>query len=276
VHPENTGAVAFYLNDGWRRSNLDVTWSGEMRKNLVREASSQEPPHEGAEIRRIRAEYSRRRSDPSKCYSWANPSNRFLHSQIYRSTIAALVRRKSFPLDGLRVADIGCGSGNWLLEFCQWGAEPCNLFGIDLDVFRVQDSRRRLPDADIVCGDAEHLSWSDSSMDIVCQFTMMTSILDPEVKRRVASEMVRVLKPKGLILWYDFRVDNPKNPSVRGIGAREIRELFPHCSICLRSLTLAPPIARVVVPLSWIAGLMLEKLPFLRTHYIGMICKDSE
>jgi SAM-dependent methyltransferase len=145
-----------------------------------------------------------------------------------------------------------------------------------LDERRIQEARLRLPGADIVCGDAEHLPWADSSMDIVCQLTMMTSILDPGVKRLVAAEMLRVLKPGGHILWYDFRVDNPKNPSVRGIGAREIRELFPHCSIYLRLLTLAPPIARVVVPLSWIAGLMLEKLPFLRTHYIGMICKDSE
>src|SRR5664280_1518067 len=120
------------------------------------------------------------------------------------------------------------------------------------------------------------MPWSDSSVDVVCQLTMMTSILDSEVRRRVASEMLRVLKPEGLILWYDTRVDNPRNSSVRGIGERELQDLFPHCSIALRSLTLAPPIARAVVPISWIAGLILEKIPFLRTHYMGIICKDPD
>lgn len=275
VHQENSGAIAFYLKHGWERSSSDAGWAGEMRKRF--EGCAASPELQGAaEIRRIRAEYSRRHSELGDLYSWSRPANRFLHTQIYRNAIAALESRSMFPLNGRRIADVGCGSGAWLLEFCQWGAEPCNLLGIDLDKGRIQQSRQRLPDADIVCGDAEHMPWPDSSVDMVCQLTMMTSILDDEVRRRVASEMLRVLKLGGLILWYDTRVDNPRNPSVRGIEEREIQELFPHCSISLKSVTLAPPIARVVVPLSWMAGLILEKLPFLRTHYIGIICKDPE
>jgi UDP-N-acetylglucosamine 2-epimerase len=48
------------------------------------------------------------------------------------------------------------------------------------------------------------------------------------LKRRIAFEMLRVLKKKGLIVWYDFLVSNPRNPVVRGLRKRgNIPVLFP-------------------------------------------------
>jgi hypothetical protein len=88
--------------------------------------------------------------------------------------------------------------------------------------------------------------------------------------------MLRVVKPDGLILWFDFRVNNPRNRNVRAIDPAEIHSLFPNCDIRLRSVTLAPPLARAVVPISWIAAGLLEKVPFLRTHYLGIIHKRCE
>jgi hypothetical protein len=87
--------------------------------------------------------------------------------------------------------------------------------------------------------------------------------------------MVRVLKPGGVVLWYDFRFNNPRNLEVRGIEAAEIRSLFPECSVDLKKVTLAPPLARRVVPISWTSAELLEKLPFLRTHYLGVIRKSA-
>ena len=99
---------------------------------------------------------------------------------------------------------------------------------------------------------------------------------DPDGYRAITVTLMRVVKPTGTILWFDFRVNNPRNPNVRGIGASEIRSLFPGCGVRLRSVTLAPPIARFVVPKSWIAACMLEKIPFLRTHYLGLIRKPAK
>ena len=123
-------------------------------------------------------------------------------------------------------------------------------------------------------GDARRLPWPAARFDVVSQFTVFTSILDPAVKRAVASEMLRVLKPGGVVLWYDFRYNNPRNPMVKGIEADEIRALFPDCRVDLERVTLAPPVARAVVPLSFIAALLLQKIPFLRTHYLGIIQKN--
>ena len=91
------------------------------------------------------------------------------------------------------------------------------------------------------------------------------------MKQKVAAEMLRVVKPQGLILWYDFRYNNPRNSNVRGIGAAEIRGLFPGRQVELRKVTLAPPLARTLVPISWMAALALEKIPLLRTHYLGVV-----
>lgn len=223
-----------------------------------------------AEISRIRAEYERRRrAIPGNFYAWDRPVNFFYHCQTARALIRLLSGAGLFPLDGRKVLDAGCGAGAWLLEFAQWGADQ--LYGIDLDATRLKAAATRLPAADLRCGDIRNLNWPDKSFDLVSQFTVFTSILDPSVRRAAAAEMLRVLKSDGAILWYDFRFDNPSNRNVRGIEAQEIRELFPGCRVKLTRVTLAPPLARRIVPATWTGALLLEQIPWLRTHYAAII-----
>jgi SAM-dependent methyltransferase len=227
---------------------------------------------DASEILRIRAEYERRsREIPKNFYSWERMPNYFLDTQLVRASIAELAKEKMFPLEGRRVCDIGCGSGRWLLEFAQW--EASDLSGIDLDEARLARLKERLPSADVHAGDARNMPWANDSFDLVSCHTVFSSILNEGVRKQVAAEMARIAKPDGVILWFDFRVNNPKNPGVRGVKADEIRALFPDCDVRLKPVTLAPPIARLVVPISWIAATALEKLPFLRTHYLGIIRK---
>ena len=226
------------------------------------------------ELQRIHKEYSRRKREiPADFYAWNRPVNQFFHCQTYRACLEALVQQRLFPLQGKRVADFGCGVGTWLLEFAQWGANLVDLYGIDLDPVRISQAQQRLPASNLETGDAGFPSWPAAYFDLVTQFTMFTSILDVSVRKNVAAAMLRVLKPTGVILWYDFRFNNPSNRNVRGIQAVEIQSLFPNCSIQFSTVTLAPPLARRVVPTSWILALLLEKLPFLRTHYLAVIQK---
>ena len=196
-----------------------------------------------------------------------------MHQQTVRSCIAALQRGSMFPLSGCRVADIGCGVGTWLLEFVQWGADPAELAGIDLMPARLERARRRLPAADLRAGNASELPWAAESFDIVSQFTVFTSILDPALKRAVAAEMVRILKPGGAILWFDFRFDNPRNPDVKALRKEEIGSLFPGCKMELKPALLAPPLSRLIAAPSWLLAEALHSLPFLCTHYAGLIRK---
>jgi SAM-dependent methyltransferase len=236
------------------------------------------------ETERIRAEYARReRRLPTDHYSVFRPHVLFAHQQKTRLLLRRLVDEGLTPLDGRTILDVGCGEGQQLLDFVSWGARRADLAGIDLIQMRVTRARERVGGGnadgeggpDLRVGDASRLPWRDATFDIVHQSTVFTSIIDRGMKSNVASEILRVLKPGGVLIWYDFLLNNPKNPAVRGIGAREIRALFPGCSVRLRRVTLAPPIARRLVPVSWAASLLLETLVILNTHYLAIIRKPD-
>lgn len=171
-----------------------------------------------------------------------------------------------------KLLEIGCGNGQWLSEFVFMGFIPELLAGIDIDEERVKMSNAKIPNADIRIGDAARLPWEDERFDIVFQSTVFTSIKDNSIKRRIANEMIRVCRSDGIIIWYDFIYDNYKNSNVKGIGKSELNELFNGCGIEIFSVTLAPPIARLIIPFSWIIGEILEELiPLLRTHIFAVI-----
>ncbi len=217
------------------------------------------------EADRILEELRRReREIPADFYSLDRPANRFLRQGQERALRRAL--EEIGPLAGKRVLEVGCGSGNWLEMLA--GA---SLSGIELDPGRAARAASRFPAADIRTGDASRLPWESGSFDIVLQSTVFSSILDAGMRRAVASEMLRVLAPDGAILWYDFFVDNPSNPHVRGVRRREVHALFPGCRVALRRATLAPPLARRIVPVSWTLAALLEALRVFDTHYLGVI-----
>ena len=177
-------------------------------------------------------------------------------------------------MESKTILEVGCGTGEWLRDFIKWGARPENITGIDLLADRVSKARRLCPPAvRIECASAAELPFSNGTFDLVLQSTVFTSILDPDLKRRVAAEMMRVVKPDGFILWYDYHVNNPWNPDVRGVKRREINRLFPDCRIELERITLLPPLARFLAPYSYLGCYLLEKFPPLCTHYLGVIRK---
>jgi len=105
------------------------------------------------------------------------------------------------------------------------------------------------------------------------QFTVFSSILNNEMKKSIASEMLRILRMDGIILWYDLCWNNPRNPYLKGIKKKEIFGLFKNCRISLKKVTLAPPILRILAPHSWLLCYILEKFLIFNTSYFGLICK---
>jgi SAM-dependent methyltransferase len=223
---------------------------------------------------RIRAAYARRHRDER--YSWFNDGHLLFIQSRERRFIDTLKRTGLSALETLRILEIGCGNGYWLREFVKWGACPANLTGVDLMPDRVAEAKQLCPNTvSILCRNAADTGLPSESFDIVFQSTVFTSILDPAMKRSVADEMLRCVKPGGHILWYDFHVDNPWNVDVRGVKKREIWQLFPACKIELTRLTLAPPVIRYLAPWSWSACHLLEKVPLFCTHYLGVIRKTG-
>src|SRR6266850_747847 len=219
---------------------------------------------------RIREAYARRQKGPQGRYSFLDPSHLLLIQERDSELLSMISRYGVESLEGKRILEIGCGTGYLLRAFLQWGALPENVFGIDLLPERIEQARKLCPQrVRLESGNAAALDFPNASFDLVLQSTVLTSILDPEMRQRIAEEMLRVLKPGGFALWYDFFVDNPRNPDVRGVRRSEIRKLFPGCQIHLRRITLAPPIGRLVGRYSPFVYMLLSRSKILCTHYLG-------
>lgn len=246
-------------------------------KTKESEQQAQLPGREMAEEARIRAVYARRRRDiPSGRYALTEPFT--LYSTHEREAAMVTLFRKAGlrSLEGLSILDVGCGRGELLRRFISFGAAPNLLFGIDLVGEYVEAARNMAPHLQISCGSADRLPFTDGCFDMVSQSTLLTSVLDPKVKQSIANEMVRVMKPGGWLLWYDFSYNNPRNPDVHGIGKAEVRRLFPGFTMSALRVTLAPPVGRIVAPLSPLLYHMLVRLKFLCTHYICLLQKPGE
>jgi len=226
------------------------------------------------EIERIEKAYEKRRVEQKdKIYSYFNKGNLFIIHQREKALLEVLNKFNFSDLSDKKILDVGCGTGGTLRRFIDYGAKPENLYGIDLLGDRIEVAKELHPKINFVCGNAEKLPYPDEFFDIVMQFTVFTSILDIQLKKKIASEMLRVLKKDGIVVWYDFHMNNPKNPDVKGIKKNEIYQLLLNCEIFLKRITLAPPLARKIAPFSFILCSILEKIPILCTHYLGIIQK---
>jgi ubiquinone/menaquinone biosynthesis C-methylase UbiE len=225
-----------------------------------------------SEEARIKSAYALRQG--SSRYSWFNQGQLFRVQGLERDVLTALRLNGFEQLQDKQILEIGCGRGHWLREFIKWGACPANVTGVDLIADHVGQARELCPrDVQITCGNAATLEFGSRRFDCVLQFTVFTSVLDFAMKQQMAREMVRVLKDDGIILWYDYHVNNPANQDVRGIRNKEIADLFPNCKIQLKRVTLVPQLARLIAPWSWLTCYGLERLKLLNSHYLGVIRK---
>ncbi len=228
-----------------------------------------------AEIEETRIREAYRKRHGISLYSWLSPGHLFLIQAREREFLGLLRRKGIETLAQKRILDVGCGNGYWIRQLINWGAYPQNIVGIDLLPDRVAEARKLSPNSvKIECGSAADLDLADLEFDVVLQSTVFSSVLDPSMKRQIATEMLRVLKADGLILWYDFHVNNPKNSDVQGVKKQEIFQLFPNCDIELRRITLVPPLVRIVSRYSWLACYLVERLKIFNTHYLGIIQKS--
>lgn len=184
---------------------------------------------------------------------------------------AMLARHGLLPLGDIEILEVGCGAGHELEKLTELGGDRARLHGIDILVRYIAEGKARAPDLDLRHGDARSLPWPDGAFDLVMCYTVFTSILDAGIRRAVAREMVRVLAPTGYILWYDFRYNNPFNPDVRKVTRDDLVWLFPDSRMYLEDVTLAPPIARVLVPLLPRLAVWAQDRRLFSTHLLGLI-----
>ena len=228
-----------------------------------------------AEADRIRAVYRRydtqeqwlRKRDP------ANPGFSRLQGERWRK-IAEIIGTRPRADAPPRVVDVGCGKGGDLANLADLlpGAE---LFGVDLSEERVEAARLAVPAATLRVHDGDTLPFPDRSVQLVLLSTVLSSILDPRARRRVATEAYRIVSDDGMLLIYDIRLPSPANPNVCRIGKGELRALLPAAHIRSYPITLLPPVARSLCR-RW-PGLYppLACVRPLRSHYLSVVTRSD-
>ncbi len=222
------------------------------------------------ELETIRSTYRRYRAE-GRARLW-DPMNRG-YARMMRDRNTALIDlvRRSLPPTGGRVLDLGAGDGR-LAEVVQRAGIPVRRWiGVDLDPGAMAVAAEAIPWAEFLEASADRLPFEDAAFDLAVTSTLFSSLQNRELEHGAATEVSRVLKPGGWLVWYDLRYDNPKNPRIHGVTATYLADLFPGWRRELRSITLIPPVARRLGWLTPVAYPLLEVIPILRSHLVGRL-----
>lgn len=96
-------------------------------------------------------------------------------------------------LEGLRLLDAGCGTG-WFSA--RAAARHARVISLDIGVRLLEKTREKCPAA-LVAGDACHLPFADSTLDIVISSECIEHTQEP---LQAVRELCRVLKPGGTLI----------------------------------------------------------------------------
>lgn len=114
---------------------------------------------------------------------------------LYEATLDALG-----SLEGVRLLDVGCGSGLALRCAADRGA---TVSGVDASAPLLDVARQRVPDADLRTGEIEELPQDDDGFDVVMANNSIQYAVDPV---QAVAELARVTRPGGTVaigIWGD-------------------------------------------------------------------------
>ena len=134
-------------------------------------------------------------------FRYLDNANRLESVQEYRQRILKL-----FPVGkGEKVLDIGCGLGHEVQELAKYVGAGGRVVGMDKSDALIAEAKRRVTDVsapiEFFVGDAGNLNLADDSFDLCRAERFLIFLENPEA---VIAEMVRVVRPGGSIVVFDF------------------------------------------------------------------------
>jgi ubiquinone/menaquinone biosynthesis C-methylase UbiE len=198
-----------------------------------------------------------------RAWSADNAGNMAIRDELVARALEALGARL---LDAHAVLDAGCGSGWWLERLEHHRPVGAALHGVELLPERAAAARRRAPAAAIVEADVRALPYQDRAFDVVTLFTVLSSMPRPSDAARAIAECRRVLLPGGALLIWEPRLPNPLNRDTIAINGSLLAHALHGTRVQASSITVLPPLARLLgdrTP-SWYPR--LARMAPLRTH----------
>ena len=100
--------------------------------------------------------------------------------------------------EGLRVLEVGCGTGVFLRAAADRGAE---VYGLDASEALLELARERVPEADLRLGDLEALPYEDDLFDVVAGFNSFFFAVDLVGALREAGRVAKPEAPVVIQVW---------------------------------------------------------------------------
>ena len=170
---------------------------------------------------------------------WMGEIRKYLPEREYTS---GNDRENNSDVCKLRILDVGCGTGFFTILLAKQGHQ---VTGTDLTPDMISNSRILAKEEQVTCDfqvmDAEHLSFSDESFDVIISRNLTWTL--PEASQAY-KEWTRVLKPGGLLLNFDANYgavdfaetsDLPENHAHKQLG----NSLMQECEDIKRQLPIS-------------------------------------
>jgi ubiquinone/menaquinone biosynthesis C-methylase UbiE len=155
--------------------------------------------------------------DPSIFITFLDAVNALADMQSIKQLMISQLELRS----GLQVLDVGCGVGDDVRDLASFIGDSGRVVGVDFSGAMIVEAKKRYSTAklpiEFVEGDAQHLTFPDASFDRCRTERMLMHLDDPE---QALAEMVRVVRPGGKVVVFDFDwdtlfIDSPYKETTR-------------------------------------------------------------
>ena len=224
------------------------------------------------DVARVRAHFKEGRYDAR--FSLDRPHVRWAWSRLTAelgSQIDVALRRAGADPARARILDLGCGTGRTLRWLVDRG--HARLLGADVVAPRLTDARRLVSEAPLAMADGARLPCRDGAFDLALALTTFSSMPSEAMRRGAAAELLRVVRPGGAVICYEFSHKNAFNPHTVTVGAATLQALFSGAEVTCRRVTLHPMVMRALFCLGPRALAALERIDALRSHVLVVVSR---
>jgi len=144
-------------------------------------------------------------ADPEFLLRFLDAARRIESVQALKRVLLELLEVRA----GHHLLDVGCGTGDDAIELAGLVGATGRVVGIDSSAVMIAEARRRAERAGLPVeffqADAHHLDFPDASFDGCRAERVLLYVANPE---QLVAEMVRVTRPGGRIVIFDFDYDS--------------------------------------------------------------------
>ncbi len=122
-------------------------------------------------------------------------------------------------LKGISFLDVACGRGAYCLAASEIVGEKGRVYGVDLweegiELLKAAADEKGIGNINAFVSNAgEHIPVADHSIDVCLMATVLHDFVEDQIEKEVLHEIVRVVKPNGILAIMEFmKIDGPPGP----------------------------------------------------------------